>query len=159
MTSLNDLPAALAPLEFLVFTLGAETYGVDIQQVQELRGYEAVTCIANAPAHIKGVVNLRGIIVPIIDLRMQFGQAAPRYDDMTVVVILNLGTRVVGAVVDGVSDVTVLEARHIKPPPQIDCDIGYVTGIATIDERILILVDMDNLLSSSSLIPLDTLSA
>lgn len=124
-----------------------------------MRGYETPTCIANAPAHVKGVVNLRGTIVPIIDLRMQFGQPAPRYDAMTVVVIMNLASQVVGVVVDGVSDVTVLNAQQIKPPPALDCDIGYLTGIAALDERMLILIDMSRLLASTALVPLAALTA
>lgn len=79
--------------EYLAFTLGGEEYGVDIQKVQELRGYDAVTQIANAPAYMKGVVNLRGIIVPIIDLRIKLGNATPTYDQFTVVVVLNLTGR------------------------------------------------------------------
>ncbi|HWT71028.1 MAG TPA: chemotaxis protein CheW, partial [Oxalicibacterium sp.] len=92
------------PLEVLAFTLGKEEYGISIQKVQELRGYETVTRIANAPDFIKGVVNLRGNIVPIIDMRIKFNLGTPTYDQMTVVVILNVANRVIGMVVDSVSD-------------------------------------------------------
>ena len=102
------------PLEFLAFTLGEEEYGIDIQKVQELRGYDAVTRIANAPEFIKGVVNLRGIIVPIIDMRIKFALGKPSYDQFTVVIVLNIGGRVVGMVVDSVSDVITLSAEQIN---------------------------------------------
>ena len=146
-----DAPAS--PLEVLVFTIGAEEYGIDIQNVQELRGYDAVTRIANAPAHIKGVVNLRGIIVPILDMRIKFGVGEPVYDQFTVVIILNIGARVLGIVVDSVSDVTTLRADQIQPPPQLGAslDVSYVTGLATLDQRMLILVDIEQLVAESDL--------
>jgi purine-binding chemotaxis protein CheW len=137
-------------LEFLAFTLGQEEYGIDIQKVQELRGYDAVTRIANAPEHIKGVVNLRGIIVPIIDMRIRFKLGAPSYDQFTVVIILNVAGRVMGMVVDSVSDVITLSAEHIRPAPQMGAvmDTDYLIGLGTLDERMLILVDIDRLMSS-----------
>ena len=94
--------------EFLAFKLGAEEYGIDILKVQEIRGYEAVTRIANAPEFIKGVINLRGIIIPVVDMRIKFKLGEPVYDQFTVVIILNINGRVVGMVVDSVSDVTSL---------------------------------------------------
>src|SRR3989339_1873689 len=111
-------PATEAP-EYLAFTLGQEEYGIDIQKVQELRGYDAVTRIANAPAHIKGVVNLRGIIVPIIDMRIKFNLGEPSYDQFTVVIILNMDKRVMGLVVDSVSDVITLTPDPERPPPEM----------------------------------------
>src|SRR5476649_2080973 len=110
----------IAGHEFLAFTLGKEEYGIDILKVQEIRGYESVTRIANAPEFVKGVVNLRGIIVPIVDLRVKFSLGNPTYDEFTVVVILNIGTRVVGIVVDSVSDVFTLTPGQIKPAPDMD---------------------------------------
>jgi len=98
--------------EFLAFTLGKEEYGIDILKVQEIRGYEAVTRIANSPDFIKGVVNLRGIIVPIVDMRIKFQLGEPTYDQFTVVIILNIGGRVVGMVVDSVSDVITLNSVY-----------------------------------------------
>ena len=92
-----------ASREFLAFKLGAEEYGIDILKVQEIRGYEAVTRIANAPEFLKGVVNLRGIIVPIVDMRIRFNLGEPGYDQFTVVIILNIAGRVVGMVVDSVT--------------------------------------------------------
>src|SRR6478736_6219180 len=105
--------------EMLVFKLGSEEYGVDILKVQEIRGYEKVTPIPSAPAYLKGVVNLRGTIVPVIDLRVKFGMNEPRYDAFTVVVILRLAQRVIGVVVDGVSDVVALTEKEVKEAPQL----------------------------------------
>lgn len=140
-------------LEFLAFTLGAEEYGIDILKVQEIRGYEAVTAIANMPEFIKGVVNLRGVIVPIIDMRIRFNFGTPRYDQFTVVIILNIGGRVLGMVVDSVSDVTTLTPQQIKPAPQIGTafEADYLLGLGTLDDRMLILVDIDKLMSSADI--------
>ena len=149
------LPGASAgkPLEFLAFTLGQEEYGIDIQKVQELRGYDTVTRIANAPEHIKGVVNLRGIIVPIIDMRIKFNLGTPTYDQFTVVIILNTASRVMGMVVDSVSDVITLSPEQIKPAPEMGSvlDTNYLIGLGTLDERMLILVDIDKLMSSDEM--------
>lgn len=112
MTNVTKLASEPSGQEFLVFTLGDEEYGIDILKVQEIRGYDQVTRIANTPAFIKGVTNLRGVIVPIVDLRIKFSQVDVDYNDNTVVIVLNLGQRVVGIVVDGVSDVLSLTAEQ-----------------------------------------------
>ncbi|MGV3742972.1 MAG: chemotaxis protein CheW [Burkholderiaceae bacterium] len=137
-------------LEVLSFKLGKEEYGIDILKVQEIRGYETVTKIANTAEHVKGVINLRGVIVPIIDMRIQFKLGTPTYDEFTVVIILNIGKQVTGIVVDSVSDVVTLNAEQIKPPPQFNTVLNtdYLTGLGTLDERMLILVDIDRLMSS-----------
>ena len=118
--------------ELLTFTLGKEEYGIDILKVQEIRGYDAVTSIANAPEFIKGVINLRGIIVPIVDMRIKFHLDKVEYDQFTVVIILNVANRVVGIVVDGVSDVIALTPEQIKPSPEFSTtlDTQYITGLA-----------------------------
>jgi purine-binding chemotaxis protein CheW len=136
--------------EFLAFTLGREEYGIDILKVQEIRGYEAVTRIASAPEFIKGVINLRGIIIPVVDMRIKFRLGEPTYDQFTVVIILNIKGRVVGMVVDSVSDVTTLTPDQIKPAPDMGSsfDSQYMIGLGTIDERMLILIDIDKLMSS-----------
>jgi purine-binding chemotaxis protein CheW len=145
-SGLAAVPAAA--LEILAFTIGEEEYGVDIGHVQELRRYEAVTRIANAPAHIKGVVNLRGLIVPIVDMRVRLGNDEPTYDDFTVVVVLTLPSGVVGMVVDSVSDVISLEAQQIKPAPALGAHRqAYLRGLATVDQRLLIVVDIASMLS------------
>jgi purine-binding chemotaxis protein CheW len=136
--------------EFLTFRLGAEEYGIDILKVQEIRSYEPPTRIANAPPFIKGVVNLRGVIVPIVDLRLKLGCPTADYNDFTVVVVLNVKGRVVGAVVDSVSDVLALDSEAIKPAPEMNSqvDMGFITGIGSVDKRMLILLDIEGLMVS-----------
>jgi purine-binding chemotaxis protein CheW len=140
--------------EFLTFKLGAEEYGIDILKVQEIRGYENPTRIANAPAFIKGVVNLRGVIVPIIDLRLKFNLGDAVYDEFTVVIILNIARRVVGVVVDSVSDVLPLTDEQVKPAPSFNSllDASYITGLGSVKngevDRMLILADIERLMSS-----------
>ena len=147
--------------EFLTFRLGEEEYGIDILRVQEIRSYEQPTRIANAPAFIKGVVNLRGVIVPIVDLRMKLGCAAAEYNTFTVVIVLNVKGRVVGAVVDSVSDVLELSSDTIKPAPELSSavDSGFITGIGAVKngsgddacERMLILMDIEALMASADM--------
>jgi purine-binding chemotaxis protein CheW len=139
--------------EYLAFTLGSEEYGIDILKVQEIRGYEAVTRIANAPEFIKGVINLRGIIIPVVDMRIKFKLGTPTYDQFTVVIILNIAGRVMGMVVDSVSDVTTLTPDQVKPAPDLGTSFSsdYLIGLGTIDERMLILVDIDRLMSSAEM--------
>ena len=138
--------------ELLTFTLGTEEYAIDILKVQEIRGYESVTRIANAPAFMKGVINLRGIIVPIVDMRIKFNLGDPTYNEFTVVVILNIGRRVIGIVVDGVSDVVTLKDEQISPAPELGMfDAKYLKGLASIDDRMLILIDIDLLMTSSEM--------
>lgn len=152
-TKIETGAASHMPNEFLAFTLGAEEYGVDIQKVQELRGYDAVTRIANAPPYVKGVVNLRGSIVPIIDMRMKLGLGTPTYDQFTVVVILIIRGTVMGMVVDSVSDVTTLSPDQIRPAPQVGMALesDFLIGLGSIDERLLILVDIDRLMCASEI--------
>ncbi|HBV20406.1 MAG TPA: chemotaxis protein CheW [Nitrosomonas sp.] len=139
--------------EFLTFRLGNEEYGIDILKVQEIRGYDAITQIANSPEFIKGVVNLRGIIVPIIDMRIKFKLGAAEYDQFTVVIILNVSGRVMGIVVDGVSDVINLDMDHVRATPDFGSviDTKYIMGLGTVDERMLILVDIEKLMASEDM--------
>ena len=139
--------------EVLVFVLGGEEYCVDILKVQEIRGYEKVTPIPAAPDYLKGVVNLRGAILPVIDLRMKFGMAEPRYDAFTVVVVLRIGGRVIGAVVDAVSDVLRLAASEVKPAPELGSvvDASFIAGLATQAGRMILILDIEKLLSSGEL--------
>jgi purine-binding chemotaxis protein CheW len=142
----------VAGKEFLAFTLGKEEYGIDILRVQEIRGYEPVTRIANSPDFIKGVVNLRGIIVPIVDMRIKFNLGTPTYDQFTVVIILNIGGRIMGMVVDSVSDVTTLSPDQVRPAPEMGTfDSDFLIGLGTLNERMLILVDIDKLMSSTEM--------
>ncbi|MGC3874980.1 chemotaxis protein CheW [Halomonas sp. GXIMD04776] len=139
--------------EFLVFSLGEEEYAVDILKVQEIRGYENVTRIANAPDFIKGVTNLRGVIVPIVDLRIKFHLDNVEYGGQTVVIVVNVGERVVGIVVDGVSDVMTLTPDQIKPAPEFGVAMSsdYLSGLGSLEDRMLVLVDIDSLLTSEEM--------
>lgn len=143
--------------EFLTFTLGGEEYAIDILKVQEIRGYDTVTRIAGAPEFIKGVINLRGIIVPIVDLRIKFKAGNAEFTPFTVVIILNLGARVVGVVVDGVSDVLTLAPEQIRPAPEFSSAIRteYIVGLASVGERMLILLDIERLMSASEMALVD----
>ncbi|MEN3278119.1 MAG: purine-binding chemotaxis protein CheW [Massilia sp.] len=148
-------------LEALAFKLGNEEYGIKILKVQEIRGYESVTRIASAPEHVKGVVNLRGTIVPIVDMRIKFKLGEPTYNQFTVVIILNIRDRVVGMVVDSVSDVISLTADQIKPAPDMGgaLNTDYLVGLGTVDERMIILVDIDRLMSSEEMGVIDSVAA
>jgi purine-binding chemotaxis protein CheW len=155
----RDAQADASGQEFLIFTLGAEEYGIDILKVQEIRGYESVTRIANAPDFIKGVINLRGIIVPIVDMRIKFNLGRVEYDHQTVVIILNVAGRVVGMVVDGVSDVLTLATDQIMPAPEFGATLTaeYLTGLGTVDGRMLILMDIEKLMTSREMALTETL--
>ncbi|HEY4318246.1 MAG TPA: chemotaxis protein CheW [Herbaspirillum sp.] len=139
--------------EVLSFKLGNEEYGVDILKVQEIRGYDTVTQISNSPDFIKGVVNLRGIIVPIVDMRIKFNIGRVTYDQFTVVIVLRIGRQTIGMVVDSVSDVVVLTADQIKPAPEMHSlpAVEYLNGLGTLDGRMLILLDIDKLMSSEDM--------
>ncbi|MDP3519051.1 MAG: chemotaxis protein CheW [Hydrogenophaga sp.] len=139
--------------EYLTFRLGAEEYGIDILRVQEIRSYEEPTRIANSPNFIKGVVNLRGVIVPVVDLRIKLGCESVEYNGFTVVIVLNVKGRVVGAVVDSVSDVLELAKDQINQAPEMSTtvDTTFITGIASVGERMLILMDIESLMSSADM--------
>ena len=136
--------------EFLTFRLGNEEYGIEILKVQEIRGYDSITQIANAPSFIKGIVNLRGVIVPIVDMRIKFGLSDAEYNQFTVVIILNVAGRVMGIVVDGVSDVISLEAEQMRPTPEFGSiiDTAHIMGLGAVEERMLILIDIEKLMGS-----------
>jgi len=138
--------------EFLTFALGEEEYGVEILKVQEIRGYDTVTRLPDAPDYIKGVINLRGTIVPVIDMRLKFHLAA-EYTALTVMIVLNVGERVVGMVVDSVSDVVRLGGEQIRAVPELGATIDrqFLTGIGTLDERMLILLDIERLMTSAEM--------
>ena len=150
MENINTSDNNTAGSEFLTFTLGSEEYGMDILKVQEIRGYDAVTTLANTPSFIKGVINLRGTIIPIVDLRIKFNLGTVEYNQLTVVVILNLGSRMV---VDSVSDVLALTHEQIRQTPNLTAglDSRYITGLGTVGERMLILVDIEKLMTSGEM--------
>jgi purine-binding chemotaxis protein CheW len=139
--------------EFLAFKLGAEEYGIDILRVQEIRSFEPPTRIANAPAHVLGVQNLRGVIVPIVDLRLRFGMAEATFDSFTVVIVLNIGARVIGMVVDAVSDVINLDAQQLLPVPEFNSSVPteHLMAIGSLDQRMLLLVDIERLMTGTEM--------
>ncbi|HJV35005.1 chemotaxis protein CheW [Geomonas sp.] len=142
-----------AACQYLTFRLGSESYAIDILMVQEIRGYDAVTRIAHAPEHVKGVINLRGVIVPILDLRLKLGVGEATYHEFTVVIVLNLLGKVIGVVVDSVSDVVALSDDGVQPAPELGgaVDTCYLAGIATVNEEMLILIDMEKLVGGDDL--------
>ncbi len=154
----HTLPAGSG--EYLTFTLGNEEYGIDILKVQEIRGWEPPTRIAKAPPFLLGVINLRGVIVPIVDMRIKFELGEPTYDQFTVVIILNVAGRVVGMVVDGVSDVIQLGADNLKPAPEFSStlDTRYILGLGTVGERMIIVVDIEQLMLGHDMALVDTSS-
>jgi len=146
--------AAQQPVrELLAFTLGSEDYAIDILAVREIRAYGGVTAIAGAPPHLKGVINLRGAIVPIVDLRLQFGAGAASYTPFTLLVVVEIGRRTVGMVVDAVSEVVSLPAGAILPAPEVAAvfDQSSVLGLAPVAERMLVVLDVQRLLSSPAM--------
>lgn len=146
-------PENISTQEFLAFTLGTEEYGIDILRVQEVRSYQEPTRMAHAPSFIKGVINLRGVIVPIIDMRMKFNLQQVNYDEATVVIMLNIGTRVMGMVADSVSDVITLAPEQLRPVPELSTVIGneHLLAIGSIQDRMLILLDIVKLMSSAEM--------
>ena len=139
--------------QYLTLRLGTEEYAIDILRVQEIRSYEEPTRMVNAPAFIKGVINLRGVIVPIVDLRLKLSIDKVEYNEFTVVIILNVRGTVIGAVVDAVSDVVTLTSQSIKPAPQFDTaiDSRFITGLANVGDRMLIVMNMEALLSNAEM--------
>lgn len=139
--------------EFLSFQLGKEDFCLEILKVQEIRGYGNITAIANTPDYIKGVIHLRGEIVPILDLRIRLNFTQVEYNELTVVIILNLAGHHLGIVVDGVSDVIALNIDQISDLPEMLSSINtkYITGVVTIDTHTMILLDIENLLNRDEL--------
>lgn len=159
MSQTADLDTAQTR-EMLTFRLGTEAYGINILKVQEIRGCDPVTAIAGTPEFIRGVIDLRGVIVPIVDMRMKFGLAQAQYDAFTVVIILNVARRVIGIVVDAVSDVVTFDADQIRPVPEFSAalDTQFIQGLARLDEQMVILLDIEHLLSSPDMQLTDDLS-
>jgi purine-binding chemotaxis protein CheW len=158
---MQSTPNASDPVQFLAFTMGEEEYGLDIIKVQEIRGYEAVTRLANAPDYFKGVINLRGVIVPVIDMRIRLDLGTPTYDQFTIVIVLNIKGNVMGMVVDSVSDVMTLTPDQIRPAPELSnaMNTKYLIGLGTVDERMLILINIDKLMTSDDIDLLEKLAA
>lgn len=142
-------------LQFITFTLGAEEYGVDIMQVREIRGWTPATIIPNAPDYVRGVINLRGVIVPIFDLRARFGTGTTSPTAKHVVIIVDTGERIIGLLVDAVSDILSVEPQDIRPVPDVGSEEGerVLDGLIARDERMVTLVSIARLfaLPSSSI--------
>jgi purine-binding chemotaxis protein CheW len=151
--------ASAATNQFLTFILGAEQYGVEILKVQEIRGYSAVTPIPNTPSHIKGVINLRGTVVPVVDLRTKFSMDPTEYNKFTVIIVVTVGRKVVGLVVDAVSDVLDIPALEMRATPDLGArvDTRFISGMAAIGERMTVLLDIDRLLSEDDVVAADSL--
>lgn len=147
----TQMPSQLR--EFLSFKLGAEEYGIDILRVQEIRSYEEPTRIAGVPAFLKGVVNLRGVIVPIVDMRLKFNLEEVEYNSFTAVIVLDIGGRVKGLVVDAVSDVVTLTTEQMRPVPEFNSSItsDYLLALGAVDQRMLILLDIEKLMTSAEM--------
>jgi purine-binding chemotaxis protein CheW len=139
--------------QYLTFQLGDELYGVDILRVQEIKGYTTVTKIPNTPPHIKGVLNLRGTIVPIIELRTKFGMPTIDYTMFTVIVVVVVKEKIMGLVVDAVSDVLNIDKKDIQPPPEFGAkvDVSFLNGIGKSGDKLIALLDMDLLLSDGDM--------
>ena len=135
--------------QFLTFTLGAEEYGIEILKVQEIKGYSAITHIPNAPAHVKGVMNLRGTVVPVVDLRAKFSMEPVEYSKFTVIIVVMVGEKIAGLVVDAVSDVLNISESDVRPAPDFGarCDTRFIRGVVSIGEKLAVLLDIDKLLS------------
>lgn len=150
--TIGTLPTARK--EFLTFRLGQEEFGIEILKVQEIRSYNVVTRIPNSPNFVKGVINLRGAIVPILDLRMKFNLEQIAHDEFTVVVILNFPGRTIGVIVDAVSDVIGLGETEIQPAPEFSAAFSaeYLLGLATVEQRMIILVDIEKLMTPQDML-------
>jgi len=135
--------------QYLTFTLGAEEYGIEILKVQEIRGYSAVTPIPNAPTHVKGIMNLRGTVVPVVDLRAKFGMPAIEYSKFTVIIVVKVGEKIAGLVVDAVSDVLNIGQSDVRPAPDLGArtDTRFISGVVSVADKLAVLLDIDKLLT------------
>ncbi len=135
--------------QYLTFALGEEQYGVQILRVQEIKGYTAMTRIPNTPDYVKGVLNLRGTIVPIVDLRMKFGMEQEEYNKKTVIIVLEVKSRIMGIIVDAVSDVINLASKDIQPAPEFGgaIDVGFISGIGCYEDKLVAFLDIERALS------------
>jgi purine-binding chemotaxis protein CheW len=143
----------VAARQFLTFSLGQEEYGIELLKVQEIKGYSAITSIPNTPTHIKGVMNLRGAVIPIVDLRLRFGMEAIEYTQFNVIIVINVGTKVMGLMVDAVSDVLNVAPEDIRPAPDFGthADTRFISGMASAGDKVAVLLDLEMLLSEADL--------
>jgi len=139
--------------QYLTFRLGEEEYGVEILKVQEIKGYSTITPVPNTPAYRKGVMNRRGTIVPVVDLRAKFGMSETEYTAFTVIIVLTVGTKVVGLIVDGVSDVLNIPKTDIQATPDFGAqvDARFISGMAKAGDKLVVLLDIDRVLGEAAL--------
>ncbi|MFO1008929.1 MAG: chemotaxis protein CheW [Planctomycetota bacterium] len=137
--------------QFLTFSLGNETYGIEILRVQEIRGYTAATPIPNSPSWVRGIMNLRGTIVPVVDLRAKLGLEPTAYGRFTVIIVVNVGTRVIGLIVDSVSDVLSFSPQDVQPAPDLGggSEGRFARGIARVQESLVVLLDLERVLGGA----------
>lgn len=160
---LSDGRAAVASGEvhqFLTFRLANEQYGVEILKVQEIKGFSAITPIPHTPPHVKGAMNLRGSIIPVVDLRVKFALAAAEFDKFTVIVIVRVGSRTVGLVVDAVSDVLDIPRGDIQPAPDLgtQVDVRFIAGVAHAGDHLVLLLDLERVLCDDELATVEVAS-
>jgi purine-binding chemotaxis protein CheW len=148
--------------QFLTFTLQGEEYGIEILRVQEIKGFSKIRPIPNAPSYVKGVLNLRGTVVPVLDLRARFGMAEAEYNQFTVIIVVSVGSKVVGLVVDAVSDVLNITKDQVEETPEIagDMDSSFFHGMGKVGEKLVLLLDIDRLIGGEALreIPTDEIA-
>ncbi|HVY60609.1 MAG TPA: chemotaxis protein CheW [Planctomycetota bacterium] len=139
--------------QFLTFTLGDEEYGIDLLKVQEIKGCPAITRIPNTPPHIRGVMNLRGAVVPVLDLRARFGLPEPADRKLAVIILVNIRAKIVGLVVDAVSDVLDVKREDVEAAPALGdgIDTTFLTGMAKAGEKLILLLDLDRIAGLSEL--------
>jgi purine-binding chemotaxis protein CheW len=139
--------------QFLTFCLGAEEYGIDILRVQEIRGYSTITAIPNTPSYIKGVMNLRGAVVPVVDLRAKFGMPEVAYNKFTVIIVVTVASRIAGLVVDAVSDVLNIARSEIERTPEFDTtvDTSFMTGLAKSGDKLVLLLDIEKVMGAADI--------
>ncbi len=144
----NNISFATDGNQFLTFALGGEQYGVEILKVQEIRGYQAITPIPNSPLYIRGVMNLRGTIIPVVDLRAKLAMTEAEYNQFTVIIVVNVGPKVMGVIVDAVSDVLNIPRTDIQPTPDFgaDVDARFINGMAKAGDKLIALLDIDRVL-------------
>ncbi|HEX5227424.1 MAG TPA: chemotaxis protein CheW [Bryobacteraceae bacterium] len=146
--------------QYLTFSLGDEEYGIEILKVQEIKGYSAITYIPNTPPHIKGVMNLRGTVIPVVDLRAKFSMPATEYNKFTVIIVVTVGAKILGLVVDAVSDVLNIACADVRPAPDFGArvDTKFISGVASLNDRLAVLLDIQKLLSEDELSALSGLN-
>lgn len=147
--------------QYLTFKLHSEEYGVEILKVQEIKGFSQITPVPNTPAFVKGVINLRGTVVPVLDLRARFRMDAADYNQFTVIIVVNVHNRIVGLVVDAVSDVLNFRSSEVEPTPDFGggVDTSFITGLAKIEERLVLLLNLESLVTDVETAPCEPVAA